>query len=170
MPKKPKYENPLPRYAEAYEVSLSTVKRWAEKGYPLDDPQELAKIIYRQKNQPERYNGRLGPKQPAAPERTGKREVSPEVFAVLVSGQRGVVRVNRWKRKLLQTLERELPKRHQELAEIADFTMAMIRREVRCMIFDMSMAAGGVPLQIITEKRRADDKDFWTDDEEEGEE
>jgi len=159
MPKKPRYENPLPRYAEAYEVSLSTVKRWAEKGYHLDDPAELAKEIYRQKNHPERYNGRLGPRQPAAPVRTGKRDVSPQVFAALVSGQRGVVRVNRWKRRLLGALNQKPPK-GQTHAFIADFAFAMIRREIQAMIFDMSRAAAGVPLADISEKRRADDAIF----------
>lgn len=160
MPHKTKYKTPLPRYAEAYEVSLSTVKRWAEKGYPLDDPQELAKVIYRQKNKPERYNGRLGPKQPAAPVRAGKRDVSPQVFAALVSGQRGAVRFLRWKRRLMTTLARELPEQKQELLFVADFALSMIAREIHCLIFDMSRAAAGVPLADITEKRRADDADF----------
>jgi hypothetical protein len=48
------YERPLAHYPAVYGVSYRTILRWAEKGYPLDDPEATRTLVASQKNVPSR--------------------------------------------------------------------------------------------------------------------
>lgn len=55
MPRATRYRHPYPHYAAVYRVGLSTVKGWAAKRYPLDDPKKMASVLGAQKNVPESF-------------------------------------------------------------------------------------------------------------------
>ena len=162
-----KYKKPFAEYAKQYEISLTSVKRYAAKGYHLDDPATLAKEIDRQKNRPTKYTGKYGPASAPAP--TGKRGVHPRVVNVLIACQLGRTRINRWGRRLKVSFSDRKAQRGAGALELIDFSMAMIGREISCMIFDAARAASGVSLEEIREERRKQEAKFWNQAEPEDE-
>ena len=55
MPRKSSYGHTYRHYADQYSVDARTVKRWAAKEYPLDDPQKMAFVLGAQKNLPDSF-------------------------------------------------------------------------------------------------------------------
>ena len=55
MPRKTAYRASQRHYAEQYRVDTRTVRRWMEKGYPLDDPKKMASVLGAQKNLPDSF-------------------------------------------------------------------------------------------------------------------
>jgi len=164
-----KYKKPFAEYAKQYEISLTSVKRYAAKGYHLDDPATLAKEIDRQKNRPTKYSGKYGPAAASAPAKTGKRNIAPHVQNVLIAGQMGRIRINRWARKLKQALAAPKPPKGSDALMLASFTFGMINREISCLIFDAARAASGVPMAEIAKTRREQEAKFHSQSEPEDE-
>ncbi len=67
------------QYSRVYRVSERTVRTWQEKGYPLDDPDELFQVLHKQKNVPKSFSGTGGTDFAVHLEAEGDPEVMREV-------------------------------------------------------------------------------------------
>lgn len=92
MSKSQKFTHPLRWYAENYQVSIATVKRWSARGYDLDDPNTIQWELIGQKHEPPDFNPIGGARkhdmaEEAAKSFTENRDAILKIIPLIASGK-----------------------------------------------------------------------------------